>query len=315
MYVATAGRNDPCPCGSNKKYKKCCLGAAPAETRDVEAIVNLAIERDDWARVEAGLAPLRDLLAPNAPLEYVRLLDHQVSFDESTEAERTRWTSGGWLRWCAQALAAALDAELAPDQRASLEMAIYLLRRFGAQSPVVELIAALQRAELGARRRLLEDALARHGLTPADLERMDDFEAWLARARPSVLEYPDWLVLRVSKGARRRVAWRSGIAGRVFEHCLLHLEDLTGPEVTPWLQLATLALYGCEATIEDALCHLSDPRCATDSERALFAAAGTPAHAGLMDTLFPRVLDERAAAGDFTGTALLRELVQQIRGG
>lgn len=20
------GRNDPCPCGSNKKYKKCCLG-------------------------------------------------------------------------------------------------------------------------------------------------------------------------------------------------------------------------------------------------------------------------------------------------
>jgi len=22
----TAGRNDPCPCGSGKKYKKCCLG-------------------------------------------------------------------------------------------------------------------------------------------------------------------------------------------------------------------------------------------------------------------------------------------------
>lgn len=20
------GRNDPCPCGSNKKYKKCCIG-------------------------------------------------------------------------------------------------------------------------------------------------------------------------------------------------------------------------------------------------------------------------------------------------
>jgi hypothetical protein len=24
------GRNDPCPCGSGKKFKKCCLGAAPA---------------------------------------------------------------------------------------------------------------------------------------------------------------------------------------------------------------------------------------------------------------------------------------------
>jgi len=27
-YIApkTAGRNDPCPCGSGRKYKKCCLG-------------------------------------------------------------------------------------------------------------------------------------------------------------------------------------------------------------------------------------------------------------------------------------------------
>jgi uncharacterized protein len=33
-YVRSApkvGRNDPCPCGSGKKYKKCCLGKAEAE--------------------------------------------------------------------------------------------------------------------------------------------------------------------------------------------------------------------------------------------------------------------------------------------
>jgi hypothetical protein len=24
------GRNDPCPCGSGKKYKKCCIGGVPA---------------------------------------------------------------------------------------------------------------------------------------------------------------------------------------------------------------------------------------------------------------------------------------------
>jgi hypothetical protein len=35
--VDAAGRNDPCPCGSGKKYKKCCL-AADAERRD-EAVV------------------------------------------------------------------------------------------------------------------------------------------------------------------------------------------------------------------------------------------------------------------------------------
>ena len=25
------GRNEPCPCGSGKKYKKCCLGKPPAQ--------------------------------------------------------------------------------------------------------------------------------------------------------------------------------------------------------------------------------------------------------------------------------------------
>jgi hypothetical protein len=25
MSAATIGRNDPCPCGSGKKFKKCCL--------------------------------------------------------------------------------------------------------------------------------------------------------------------------------------------------------------------------------------------------------------------------------------------------
>jgi uncharacterized protein len=28
--VRQAGRNDPCPCGSGKKYKRCCGGARPA---------------------------------------------------------------------------------------------------------------------------------------------------------------------------------------------------------------------------------------------------------------------------------------------
>jgi hypothetical protein len=31
------GRNDPCPCGSGKKYKKCCLGKAPTTTATTAA--------------------------------------------------------------------------------------------------------------------------------------------------------------------------------------------------------------------------------------------------------------------------------------
>ncbi len=29
--AVTAGRNDPCPCGSGKKYKNCCLGKNQAK--------------------------------------------------------------------------------------------------------------------------------------------------------------------------------------------------------------------------------------------------------------------------------------------
>ena len=32
------GRNDPCPCGSGKKYKKCCLGKETSDTKDPRAM-------------------------------------------------------------------------------------------------------------------------------------------------------------------------------------------------------------------------------------------------------------------------------------
>ena len=32
------GRNDPCPCGSGVKYKKCCMGKSEAETRNLEEL-------------------------------------------------------------------------------------------------------------------------------------------------------------------------------------------------------------------------------------------------------------------------------------
>ena len=30
---ASVGRNDPCPCGSGNKFKRCCLGKVPAQRR------------------------------------------------------------------------------------------------------------------------------------------------------------------------------------------------------------------------------------------------------------------------------------------
>ena len=62
--MAKPGRNDPCPCGSGNKYKKCCL---PKEE---------GVEREQLAKVEARRAesaaahrlPLRDVKAAIAAI-------------------------------------------------------------------------------------------------------------------------------------------------------------------------------------------------------------------------------------------------------
>lgn len=35
MTTAKTGRNDPCPCGSGKKYKQCCGGSAAEKKQSV----------------------------------------------------------------------------------------------------------------------------------------------------------------------------------------------------------------------------------------------------------------------------------------
>jgi hypothetical protein len=55
MQLVEVGRNDPCPCSSGRKYKKCCLGAreealvGTATDIDVTALVVEAMETDDWS--------------------------------------------------------------------------------------------------------------------------------------------------------------------------------------------------------------------------------------------------------------------------
>ncbi|MBJ94799.1 MAG: hypothetical protein CMP23_10060 [Rickettsiales bacterium] len=36
---AEVGRNDPCPCGSGKKYKRCCLGTAEDPSQEARNFV------------------------------------------------------------------------------------------------------------------------------------------------------------------------------------------------------------------------------------------------------------------------------------
>ena len=72
--MAKIGRNDPCPCGSGKKYKKCCLNNSPQENdkiiqgyiKDVIALDNLSnsinslIEKKDFQKAQAVCQQLLD---------------------------------------------------------------------------------------------------------------------------------------------------------------------------------------------------------------------------------------------------------------
>jgi tetratricopeptide (TPR) repeat protein len=79
-----AGRNDPCPCGSGKKYKKCCQPKHEAEERDraaeqqaereERAAAHRASLREARARMLAGVEDNIDELtvASNAAVDLVR---------------------------------------------------------------------------------------------------------------------------------------------------------------------------------------------------------------------------------------------------
>jgi hypothetical protein len=63
-----AGRNDPCPCGSGKKYKKCCLAVAEADAATARAaaaaaappvVVDGGAAADEGATAKQGHGPPR----------------------------------------------------------------------------------------------------------------------------------------------------------------------------------------------------------------------------------------------------------------
>lgn len=72
--MAKIGRNDPCPCGSGKKYKKCCIDAAPLtaalppephwiiEDDGLDDLSNSVIDLINQRRFDDALAACRRLL-------------------------------------------------------------------------------------------------------------------------------------------------------------------------------------------------------------------------------------------------------------
>jgi hypothetical protein len=86
--LRSVGRNDPCPCGSGKKFKKCCLGKSPSamqsidEQLDFPAEAGLDIEESfdfDIEDSDGAIDSYDPLVAPD-PVQWL-MLDEQERID------------------------------------------------------------------------------------------------------------------------------------------------------------------------------------------------------------------------------------------
>ena len=109
MRNKTVGRNDPCPCGSGRKYKRCCLAAdeqraaqecasvpqadeedpAPAPPAGVRQITGLLQELARKSSSKAERAEFKELLARTKPvLDYMQQQPAIEAASQAIEAHR-----------------------------------------------------------------------------------------------------------------------------------------------------------------------------------------------------------------------------------
>ena len=92
------GRNDPCPCGSGKKYKHCCLDKDRAVELAPAVRQRVALQAQEARRVALRKDYQEELLEPQAALHEAQALDaasnavvdlvHAGRLDEAEQAAR-----------------------------------------------------------------------------------------------------------------------------------------------------------------------------------------------------------------------------------
>jgi hypothetical protein len=323
MQLVSAGRNEPCPCGSGRKYKKCCLlagdDAVAGDSADLAALVDRAIADDDWEPVHEVFDQGFALFEPMAPLEHVRFRQDQLGPRTPDRAALSRLCTAGWQRRCEQEIAYVLTQyDLEPGERDGLRMASYLLRRFGARSPLVEEVAELQAAERGVRARKLGDTMSTLGVTASEVDAgWNDIFGWIGRERPVMLMFADWVALRCTPAAEVEELWQSCVVGRVCDAVLALLEQPELPDARQWVQVAALALLSPIPRLGLVLPQLTSPRVRGDDEQlVLDAVIGVvPGSDDRLRDAVGRIVKAMEARRDYAGAAMLREAAQRIRTG
>jgi hypothetical protein len=319
MQLSEVGRNEPCPCGSGRKYKKCCLAArdaAVAVDPAMVAAVDRAIEADDWESLHGRMDAAMIMFERGGPLGHVRFPHDLIRSRDPDRAEMANMCTAGWIRRCEREIARVLDCfKLRADQRDGLRLAVYLLRRFGALSPTVEEVARLQVAEHIQRVRRFAEAISSRGLT---LEQVmagtgAGLAGWIERARPPVLSFAEWFALYTATDEQVDGLWLSGVAMAVCDAGLDRLDDPSVEDAGSWLTLAATTLFLHRSSLGRALACVTSPRQVTETERL--------AHAGIQDLrsseelrgIAHRILRETEERGDFAGEALLRAAIQGLQ--
>jgi hypothetical protein len=135
--AAKVGRNDPCPCGSGKKYKKCCLGwglrvepglasgvldefREAAGNREFQSLEELQAFADDYMGGR-NRAPIEDFHGLSAEqmqqLLYERFDSPSLVTFPETLATEPRAPAASLFEWLARAIA---DGELKPTAKGNL---------------------------------------------------------------------------------------------------------------------------------------------------------------------------------------------------
>jgi hypothetical protein len=318
MYPAKdVGRNEPCPCGSGRKFKKCCADAAErvlaAEPGglDVVALVRLAIDEDDWSVLDEHVDTAMALFEPGEPLEHIRFADDAlVRFGD----DFPRLCEAGWLQSTERALVAVLErGTLELPERDALRLAVHLNRRFGALSPMVEEVANLQAHEFNMRARRIADAMSASGVTAHDVGRSEStIVPWL-ESHPDLLAFVDWLALNMCKTrAELSRRWWGGVARRVCETCLDLVDAKTLADPRPALLLAAATLEPRLADLADTVALEAGLRAPTEDERYVHGFLLNNEGSEIGDRM-RRIGWHLVARGDHARVALLASIGAQFR--
>jgi len=321
QQLVGVGRNEPCPCASGRKFKKCCLDdhaaavAGDATELDVVALVDDAIEADDWDAVYPHVDRALALFARGAPLEHVRFRDDLVGSRDPDASELAKLCTAGWLNRCALELASVLDCyDLEPDERDGLRVAVHLLRRFGARSPIVEELVRLQVDERIARLRRMATALSRSGLTTSDAVSVGiaELSDWVRRVRPPILTFADWFALRATTDGLFAAVWSSSVSSRISDFCLDRLDDPALADRRTWTLLAAITLLGRLPALGAVIVTSTPLRTPTADECTAYEALCKRHTGGLGGVMF-KIIAAAESRGDFAGAALLRETMRKLQ--